>query len=187
MGSMGGSTTTLPSLSLWGFDLETITQPTLLMQGEYDVLVPRDHMAYLASKVPGARLDIVAHGGHTLFDETADVVRDTGFLAVTYFWTFAFGNRLSCLRQLRRSAISHSANERYRNAPGSQLAKNHVSHSPSGVTTLGLSKTTAESPTSETCNAVCKYSARKLPQSCLAPYTRYCLSETGGNSDDGPV
>jgi pimeloyl-ACP methyl ester carboxylesterase len=61
--------------SSWGFDLETITQPTLLMQGEYDVLVPRDHMAYVASKVPGAHLEIVAQGGHTLFDETEDVVR----------------------------------------------------------------------------------------------------------------
>jgi pimeloyl-ACP methyl ester carboxylesterase len=62
-------------LNLWGFDLEAITQPTLLLQGECDVLVPRDHMAYLASKVPGARLEIVARGGHTLFDETGDVVR----------------------------------------------------------------------------------------------------------------
>jgi pimeloyl-ACP methyl ester carboxylesterase len=62
-------------VSLWGFDLEAISQPTLLMQGEHDVLVPRDHMAYLASKIPEARLEIVAHGGHTLFDETGDVVR----------------------------------------------------------------------------------------------------------------
>jgi pimeloyl-ACP methyl ester carboxylesterase len=59
----------------WGFDLAAIKQPTLLIQGEHDVLVPRDHMAYLASKVPSARFDIVAGGGHTLFDEAGDVVR----------------------------------------------------------------------------------------------------------------
>lgn len=58
----------------WGFSLAGIAQPTLLMQGEHDVLVPRGHMAYLALTIPTARLDIVAGGGHTLFDETRDVL-----------------------------------------------------------------------------------------------------------------
>ena len=58
----------------WGFDLATIDQPTLLVQGEHDILVPRDHMAYLASRISGAQLEIVAGGGHTLFDETRAVV-----------------------------------------------------------------------------------------------------------------
>jgi pimeloyl-ACP methyl ester carboxylesterase len=59
----------------WGVDLSAIHQGTLLMQGELDMLVPRGHMDYLARKVPHARLEVVAGGGHTLFDELADVVR----------------------------------------------------------------------------------------------------------------
>jgi pimeloyl-ACP methyl ester carboxylesterase len=59
----------------WGVDLSAIHQDTLLMQGELDMLVPRAHMDYLARKVPHARLEIVAGGGHTLFDELGDVVR----------------------------------------------------------------------------------------------------------------
>ena len=58
----------------WGFSLEEIGQPTLLMQGEHDVLVPRGHMAHLARTIPTAGLEIVSDGGHTLFDETRDVL-----------------------------------------------------------------------------------------------------------------
>ena len=59
----------------WGFDLGDVRQDALLLQGEHDLLVPRAHMRYLATKLPRARLEIVAGGGHTLFDETRDVVR----------------------------------------------------------------------------------------------------------------
>ena len=38
------------------------------------------------------------------------------------------------------SASINSANDWWRIAPGSQLAKNHASHSPSGATTFGLSR-----------------------------------------------
>jgi len=64
----------LAFVAAWGFSTRDIRQPTLLMQGEHDVLVPRGHMAYLARTIPTARLDIVVGGGHTLFDETRDVL-----------------------------------------------------------------------------------------------------------------
>ena len=58
----------------WGFALEDVRQPTLLLQGELDVLVPRGHMAHLDGRIPGARLEIIPGAGHTLFDETRMVV-----------------------------------------------------------------------------------------------------------------
>jgi pimeloyl-ACP methyl ester carboxylesterase len=58
----------------WGFDLNQITQPTLLMQGEFDLLVPRGHMAHIASRIRGSELQIISGAGHTLFDETRDIV-----------------------------------------------------------------------------------------------------------------
>jgi pimeloyl-ACP methyl ester carboxylesterase len=59
----------------WGFELGSIRQEALLLQGEHDLLVPRSHMRYIDSKLPRSRLAIVPGGGHTLFDETRDVVR----------------------------------------------------------------------------------------------------------------
>jgi pimeloyl-ACP methyl ester carboxylesterase len=59
----------------WGFDLASVGQDALLLQGEYDILVPRSHMGYIAAQLRHCRLQIVPGGGHTLFDETRDVVR----------------------------------------------------------------------------------------------------------------
>ena len=47
----------------------------MLLQGEHDLLVPRAHMDYIARVVPRGELRIVPGGGHTLFDETREVVR----------------------------------------------------------------------------------------------------------------
>lgn len=58
----------------WGFELAAIEQPALLVQGEHDLLVPRSHMDYIASKLPRGRLEVVPGGGHTLWDELVDVV-----------------------------------------------------------------------------------------------------------------
>ena len=43
----------------WGFEPADVAQPALLVQGELDILVPRGHMARLASQIPRARLEIV--------------------------------------------------------------------------------------------------------------------------------
>jgi len=65
----------LAFMAPWGFDPSDVAQPTLLMQGELDVLVPRSHMAYLAARIPVSRLEIVSGGGHTLYDEASEVIR----------------------------------------------------------------------------------------------------------------
>ena len=65
----------LAFMAPWGFDPGDVTQPALLLQGELDVLVPRGHMAHLASRISRSRLELVPGGGHTLYDETRDVVR----------------------------------------------------------------------------------------------------------------
>ena len=58
----------------WGFEPADVAQPALLVQGELDILVPRGHMARLASQIPRARLEIVPGAGHTLFDRTGEIV-----------------------------------------------------------------------------------------------------------------
>jgi pimeloyl-ACP methyl ester carboxylesterase len=58
----------------WGFDVAEIQQEVLLLQGEFDLLVPRGHMNYLSSKLPNARLELIPGGGHTIFDELQEVV-----------------------------------------------------------------------------------------------------------------
>lgn len=59
----------------WGFDLASVEQEARLVQGEYDRLVPRGHMNYVASKVGRGTLEIVPGGGHTLWDEVREIVR----------------------------------------------------------------------------------------------------------------
>lgn len=59
----------------WEFELAAIEQDVLLLQGEHDLLVPRSHMTYIDANLRRGRLEIVPGGGHTLYDETADVVR----------------------------------------------------------------------------------------------------------------
>jgi pimeloyl-ACP methyl ester carboxylesterase len=59
----------------WGFNIGDVGQEALLLQGEFDMLVPRAHMAHIASKLPHGRLEILRGAGHTVFDEMVDVVR----------------------------------------------------------------------------------------------------------------
>jgi pimeloyl-ACP methyl ester carboxylesterase len=53
----------------WGFDLEDVTAETRVWQGELDVLTPRQHGEYVASRLPNARFEVLAGGGHFLDPE----------------------------------------------------------------------------------------------------------------------
>ncbi|HUK95871.1 MAG TPA: alpha/beta hydrolase [Gaiellaceae bacterium] len=59
----------------WGFDLEDVTAEVALWQGELDVLAPRSHGEYVASRLPSARFEVLEGAGHFLVDEW-DVVLD---------------------------------------------------------------------------------------------------------------
>ncbi|THF63478.1 alpha/beta fold hydrolase [Pseudothauera rhizosphaerae] len=47
--------------------LPGIAQPALLLHGEHDALMPADAARWLAPRLPGARLEIMAHCGHAPF------------------------------------------------------------------------------------------------------------------------
>ena len=53
----------------WGFDLEDVTVETRVWQGEFDVLTPRPHGQYVASRLPNARFELLEGGGHFLDKE----------------------------------------------------------------------------------------------------------------------
>ena len=59
----------------WGFDLERVTVETRVWQGELDVLTPRPHGEYVASRLPNARFELLWGGGHFI-DEEWEVVLD---------------------------------------------------------------------------------------------------------------
>jgi pimeloyl-ACP methyl ester carboxylesterase len=59
----------------WGFEPEEVKAEVRLWQGELDVLAPRSHGEYLASRLPNARFDLLEGGGH-LLDEEWEVVLD---------------------------------------------------------------------------------------------------------------
>ena len=52
----------------WGFALADARCETRLWQGELDVLVPRAHCAYLATRLPAASFDLIPGAGHALAD-----------------------------------------------------------------------------------------------------------------------
>ena len=58
----------------WGFDLEQVEAETRLWQGELDVLAPRSHGEYVASRLPNARFELLEGGGHFLDEEWAIVL-----------------------------------------------------------------------------------------------------------------
>lgn len=66
----------------WGMPW-SIRQPTLVLTGDDDPIVPAGNSRILASMIPGSRLEVVAGGGHLmLFDSPAEVgPRVSGFLA----------------------------------------------------------------------------------------------------------
>src|SRR6185503_293222 len=52
--------------------LEEIKSPTLVLSGDEDIIVPVQNSRNLASRIPGARLQIIAGGSHTFFIEQGD-------------------------------------------------------------------------------------------------------------------
>jgi pimeloyl-ACP methyl ester carboxylesterase len=59
----------------WGFELEHAETEVRLWQGELDVLAPRVHGEFVASRLPNARFELLEGGGHFL-DEEWGVVLD---------------------------------------------------------------------------------------------------------------
>jgi pimeloyl-ACP methyl ester carboxylesterase len=57
----------------WGFALEDVSVETRVWQGELDVLTPRAHGEYVASRLPNARFELLEGGGHFLDEEWAVV------------------------------------------------------------------------------------------------------------------
>jgi pimeloyl-ACP methyl ester carboxylesterase len=57
----------------WGFELENVEAEVRLWQGELDVLAPRSHGEYVASRLPNARFELLEGGGHFLDEEWAVV------------------------------------------------------------------------------------------------------------------
>jgi pimeloyl-ACP methyl ester carboxylesterase len=56
-------------LEPWGFDVESISRPVLLLHGEDDRFVPVSHGNWLAARIPGVDVRIDAADGHlTLFE-----------------------------------------------------------------------------------------------------------------------
>jgi pimeloyl-ACP methyl ester carboxylesterase len=67
----------------WGFDVGSITVPTLVYQGREDAMVPFAHGEWLAEHVPGVEAHLTDEDGHltlmTRFDEIlADLKRRAG-------------------------------------------------------------------------------------------------------------
>jgi pimeloyl-ACP methyl ester carboxylesterase len=63
--------------------LHRLTQPTLVIHGDDDPVVPLVNARIIAHRIPDARLEVVHGGGHLVFLDTADDVLPlvTGFLA----------------------------------------------------------------------------------------------------------
>jgi pimeloyl-ACP methyl ester carboxylesterase len=57
----------------WGFEPEDVQADVRLWQGELDVLAPRSHGEYVASRLPNAQFELLEGGGHFLDEEWAVV------------------------------------------------------------------------------------------------------------------
>jgi pimeloyl-ACP methyl ester carboxylesterase len=74
-GSRGWADDDLAFAKPWGFDLGGVTVETRVWQGELDVLTPRPHGEYVASRLPNGEFELLEGGGHFL-DEEWGVVLD---------------------------------------------------------------------------------------------------------------
>lgn len=59
----------------WGFSVADVVQPTLLLYGDADVLVPVAHGRALSRLIAGSQLVTIADGGHWLLDHEATALR----------------------------------------------------------------------------------------------------------------
>ena len=73
-GSRGWADDDLAFAKPWGFRLEDVTVETRVWQGELDVLTPRPHGEYVASRLPNARFELLEGGGHFIDEEWAVVL-----------------------------------------------------------------------------------------------------------------
>ena len=58
----------------WGFQPEDVHAEVRLWQGELDVLAPRSHGEYVASRLPNAHFELLQGGGHFLVEEWSVVL-----------------------------------------------------------------------------------------------------------------
>jgi pimeloyl-ACP methyl ester carboxylesterase len=68
-GARGWADDDLAFAKPWGFELEQVEAETRLWQGELDVLAPRSHGEYVASRLTNARFELLEGGGHFLDEE----------------------------------------------------------------------------------------------------------------------
>jgi len=73
-GTRGWADDDLAFAKPWGFELEDVIAETRVWQGELDVLTPRPHGEYVASRLPNARFELLEGGGHFLDEEWAVVL-----------------------------------------------------------------------------------------------------------------
>jgi pimeloyl-ACP methyl ester carboxylesterase len=73
-GSRGWADDDLAFAKPWGFRLEDVAVETRVWQGELDVLTPRPHGEYVASRLPNGRFELFDGGGHFIDDEWALVL-----------------------------------------------------------------------------------------------------------------
>ncbi len=73
-GSRGWADDDLAFAKPWGFDLGDVTVETRVWQGELDVLTPRPHGEYVASRLPNGEFELLEGGGHFLDEEWAVVL-----------------------------------------------------------------------------------------------------------------
>ncbi len=73
-GSRGWADDDLAFAKPWGFELEDVTVETRVWQGELDVLTPRPHGEYVASRLPNGHFELLEGGGHFLDEEWAVVL-----------------------------------------------------------------------------------------------------------------
>jgi pimeloyl-ACP methyl ester carboxylesterase len=73
-GSRGWADDDLAFAKPWGFEIEDVTVETRIWQGELDVLTPRPHGEYVASRLPNGQFELLEGGGHFLDEEWAVVL-----------------------------------------------------------------------------------------------------------------